>query len=337
MIHVIGNPGDVGGARTELWHSLRLWRAAGVEVSVWPGESLSVDWLTQLWNIGCKVESLDNIDTLTDAIVIGFCESLFWVHHATLRDNGCRTVWVGCMSEPSITERVECPYTGIADRYVFQSDAQATRMMGFLSAFGFRADNARVIRGAFDASRYPWCPKPVREIDDLFTVGRLARPDVRKWHHDTWDVYGRIQHTGLRARAMGVDDSVVQHIGQPPSWAEALPPCAEPTEKFIRSLDAMVIPEGEAVENWPRVGLEAMALGVPLVVMDRGGWPEMIDHGVTGFLCETHAEMALYAGTLAVQPKLAADIAGNARESLQDIADANLFTDQWRELIEELQ
>lgn len=336
MIHVIGNPGDIGGARTELWHTLRLWRAADIDVTVWPGELLSPEWIERLHGIGCVVESIDNIETLEDAIVVGFCESLFWIHHGTLSVNGCRTVWVGCMTEPSITERIECPYSGLADRYVFQSDAQWNRLRGFLHDFGFCDANARIIRGAFDVSLYPPQPLNYREPDDLFTVGRLARPDVRKWHVDTWDIYGLVQHAGLRVRVMGVDMDVAKHIGPPPSWADVLPPNAEPSGRFMRSLDALVIPEGEAVENWPRVGLEAMALGVPLVVMDRGGWPEMVDHGVTGWLAETPGELAYFAEQLAKHPKAARGVAEGARLSLRDIADPAMFVRQWQELFEEL-
>ena len=42
----------------------------------------------------------------------------------------------------------------------------------------------------------------------------------------------------------------------------------------------------------PRVILEALAAGVPVVAFRVGGIPEIVEHGRTGFLCDTAAEMA---------------------------------------------
>ncbi len=68
---------------------------------------------------------------------------------------------------------------------------------------------------------------------------------------------------------------------------------------FLQSLHVLVQSNAAAVENWPRVGLEAMAAGVPLVVDAKGGWLEMLRHGRTGYLCRTEDEFAYYAARLA--------------------------------------
>jgi glycosyltransferase involved in cell wall biosynthesis len=36
--------------------------------------------------------------------------------------------------------------------------------------------------------------------------------------------------------------------------------------------------------------IEAMACGTPVIAMRRGSVPEVIDDGVTGFICDTEAE-----------------------------------------------
>jgi len=48
--------------------------------------------------------------------------------------------------------------------------------------------------------------------------------------------------------------------------------------------------------DWPEpfglVFIESLACGTPVIAYRRGSLPEIIDHGVTGFLCETLEEMA---------------------------------------------
>jgi glycosyltransferase involved in cell wall biosynthesis len=41
-----------------------------------------------------------------------------------------------------------------------------------------------------------------------------------------------------------------------------------------------------------------MLCGTPLIAFRRGGVPEGIDHGRTGFLCDTFDEMAVLVGRL---------------------------------------
>ena len=61
---------------------------------------------------------------------------------------------------------------------------------------------------------------------------------------------------------------------------------------------------GGARENWPRIGLESMAAGVPLVCQNAWGWREMIVDGQTGFLTNSDEEMAFRLAQLAYDEDL---------------------------------
>ena len=42
--------------------------------------------------------------------------------------------------------------------------------------------------------------------------------------------------------------------------------------------------------------IEALACGTPVIAMNRGAMPEIIEHGVNGFLADTEAEFLEYMG-----------------------------------------
>jgi L-malate glycosyltransferase len=74
------------------------------------------------------------------------------------------------------------------------------------------------------------------------------------------------------ARRLGVGDRVV-FLGKQDSVAELLS-CA----------DLFLLPSES--ESFGLAALEAMASGVPVVATCTGGIPEVVEHGVTGFLAE---------------------------------------------------
>jgi len=57
-----------------------------------------------------------------------------------------------------------------------------------------------------------------------------------------------------------------------------------------------------------------MASGSVLIVDDRGGWRQMIEHGKTGFLCQHERDFIYYASKMAYEPELRKEIAHNGRQ-----------------------
>jgi glycosyltransferase involved in cell wall biosynthesis len=66
----------------------------------------------------------------------------------------------------------------------------------------------------------------------------------------------------------------------------------EDVEGVLARLDLLVVPSAP-VDATPRVILEAFAAGVPVMAFASGGIPEIVEHGVTGFLVEERAPRAL--------------------------------------------
>lgn len=85
-----------------------------------------------------------------------------------------------------------------------------------------------------------------------------------------------------------IDGSLVRYMG-PVDDAQK--------DALLGSAAALLLPI-EWEEPFPVVLPEALACGTPVIAFRRGGVPEGIEHGKTGFLCDTSEEMAALVGQL---------------------------------------
>lgn len=336
-IFVIGYPGDVGGANTECWHTLRLWRRFGLSVRLIPTSDPDQKWRDRLDGIGCStvlagMDDLGSVPGLRGGTIVSFCNASFLRHAGRFRDLGCRVIWVNCMTWLFPDERKHYRDCGPFDRYVFQSRHQQSALLPQLAKYGVRPDQCRLIRGAFAWEEFPFRPLE-HAARSPFVVGRISRPAADKYSANTWAIYRRIPHP-IRARVMAWDRQVQRKLGQPPPWAECLPAGGETPQEFFSKLHCMVQINGGAEENWPRSGLEAMAGGVAIVAQNQWGWREMIRHGQTGFLADTQDESAYYAARLAYDEQFRMAIIHRARKVLEeDLAAPETLWAGWREAL----
>jgi len=331
MIHVLGTPGPVGGANTELWHTIKLWRQAGWRVTVTPTWRIEPAAAVALLRTGCilREASPGRVRVADSDTAVGFCNECFLREIGRLRPH-TRAVWVPCMNYMTDAERRLLDAAGPLDGYVFQSRYQRGVWRRLLAPWDVPAAAMHRIPGALDPSEFRFAVRP-REPSRL-VVGRISRADPRKYSEHTWRILEPLPDR--HARLMAVGSAVRHRLGPAPAWAELLEKNAEPAETFLHSLDLLVHAGGEAVENWPRFVLEAFACGTPVVTEFRGGVPEMIDHGETGFLAEDDAELTAFALLLARDEPLRQRIARNARASLRRLADPETILEGWRKLVE---
>ena len=91
QLFLMGYPGDLGGACTEAWHTLKIWRRLGLAVQVLPTWSADAKWRTRLDALGCSTheasaETLEHVPGLAGATVVSFCNSAFLAHAQRLRE-----------------------------------------------------------------------------------------------------------------------------------------------------------------------------------------------------------------------------------------------------------
>lgn len=341
-VFVIGFPGDIGGACTELWHTLKLWRQNDVDVHLIPTWGTSTKWREKVDSIGCfthevKPEVLHTIDDLAGSIVVSFCNSEFLVHSRRLRELSCQLVWANCMT--FLFDREKEFYAGgdLFDAFVFQSHFQRSELEPQLEKYRYESERGHLIRGAFDLDEFEFSPRP-HSAGDVFVVGRMARPDLDKWSSNTWPIYSAIQYANKRAIMLGINERVQEKLGASPIFADCLKPAAIPVQQFLANLHCLLPVNGGARENWPRAGLEAMATGVPVVAQNDWGWTEMIEHGETGFLANNDCELAHYTAMLAYDENLRQRIIESAYLRLVDeLASPVVIWSQWEELFSSLE
>jgi hypothetical protein len=335
-IFVAGYPGSLGGANTECWHTVRLWRQLGLEVRLIPTWSAGESWQRRLEQIGCttilcRPDQLQEVPHLRGGTVVSFCNSQFLRQAAAFRRLDCRIVWLNCMTWLFPEERRHYRSHGPFDRYVFQSRYQQQELQPQLARFGVRPEQCHLIRGAFCLDEFPFRPLAHAPGTPL-VLGRLSRPAADKYARHTWELYGRIG-VPRRVRLMGWAPEVERKLGSAPAWAECLTPDAEDSSQFLRSLHCLMPINGGAAENWPRAGLEAMASGVPIIAENRWGWREMIRHGQTGYLADREDDLVACAERLAHDEELRLSIARQARRSLEEeLAEPTALGRAWRDL-----
>lgn len=340
-IFVIGYPSPLGGADTELWHTTRIWRnLLKLDVTFIPTWTPHVEFKPKLDEIGCEtyvLEAQENtvltkVPDLAGSIVVSFCNGNFLNMAPALRSMGCKLVWANCMTFTFDSERKFVSEYGPFEAHMMQSDFQKTMLLSRLEEVGLEEDYCFKIHGAFDVDEWPYEFRP-RNSNDPFTVGRLARNDSDKWSSNTYSIYDRIQFPNVRAWVMGIDEKVYNKVGAPPHWVTSLPPNAIEAREFYRKIDTLMPINGGARENWPRVGLEAMAAGVPVIAQRQWGWKEMIVEHETGFLGDSDEELAHWAATMAWNEDLRKEIAENARAYLAEhLASPKVIAEQWEEL-----
>lgn len=347
-----GFPGPCGGANTEAWHTAKMLRGAGVDVTFIPTQGADLTSATsskpRLEEIGCRIveapkrADLPGVAGLKGSVVISMCNSNFIRLAAAYRDLGCRIVWVNCMTftySPEIGHYRDYK-GGTFDAYVFQSEWQRAKLEPQLTLHGYRPEDGHLIRGAFDVTEFPFKPRPHAKREP-FAIGRLARGDADKWSSNWWPLLARVPH-GLHARCMAWSPAVEKKCGKPPANTKAvlLKSCEEPVQKFFGNLHAVVQINGGAGENWPRTGLEAMAAGVPVIAQGQWGWREMIEHRRTGLLADPkyeYDEIPWFIAELAYNEDMRMEIAHAARKAVvDDLASPDKIWPKWEAMLKGL-
>lgn len=335
-LFIVGHPSEYGGAGSELRHQIRLWRMSfpEIELRIIPtgGNPKSEPLYEEMLALGISYESPRDYNNIIDEdAVINFCSAEFLEDLPQISKRTKRVMWVNCMTWPFEVEKNICSM-GYISHYLYQRQGAMESIVGHLKIRGMVGE-ARLFKPYFDASMLEYSVKN----QDKTVIGRISRQDADKFATNTLHIYEYIvspkQKQGI---FLGFDARSEAKIGTPYPWITTYQNQNQFSVKdFYNSVDFIVQPT-DTTENWPRIGLEAMYSGKPLVVNRLGGWETMIEHGVSGFLCNHERDFIYYGSRLAYDDELRAMTAANARQKALEHSSLEVSTDTWKPIFEEV-
>lgn len=198
-------------------------------------------------------------------------------------------------------------------------DAQAHRRVhvpGLRERFTRGAADTRIV---IHVSNF----RPVKRIDAVVSIFDRIRREVPARLLLVGD--GPEMGTAYRtARALGIEP-LLDVVGE-----------QEEVLSLMSVADVFLLPSRQ--ESFGLAALEAMACEVPVVASDVGGLPEVIEHGVSGFLHPLDAldEMAASAISVLTDPARGREVGAAARKRVEARFDASIIVPQYEAYYREI-
>jgi glycosyltransferase involved in cell wall biosynthesis len=168
-------------------------------------------------------------------------------------------------------------------------------------------------------------PLPSRPSDGgEFRIGAIGRISPEKGQADFLRAARILHNVAPQCRflicgaPLFSNPAAMRYCAELEALAEGLPVefagWTEDVEGMLATLDLLVVPSA-SIDATPRVILEGFAAGVPVMAFASGGIPEIVEHGVTGYLVEERSPKALAFAMLDAleAPARRREMAGRAR------------------------
>ena len=334
-LYIIGFPSLYGGAGAELYHQIKVWRHMCVDIHLIPTQKNvhRAELYPEMVGQGVTVhEGYDWSAIPEGAPVISFCNEEFLAALPEIRKRTRKTVFVNCMTWLFGREK-EAMKRGDISLFLYQNDQVRESVMPRLRALN--ADPSirfMTFKPYFDTTDFPFI---VQRSTDWFGAGHISRQDEDKFSKDTWHIYEHFASpVRKRGTFLGFDQRSEAKTGSPPDWVDTFHDQRSLSQQEFYQRCHIVLQPTDTTENWPRVGFEAMASGSVLIVDKRGGWEQMVEHGKTGWLCESPGDFITYATKMAWEPHYREDMASAARERGMALGGLEASRESWQGVFE---
>lgn len=335
-LFVYGFPGLYGGAATELHHQILAWRHMGVEVHLIPNwQPFSEPLYREMLDRSVIVHGANDFSAIEAGDpVLGFCSAEFLQELPAIRQRTRRAVFLNCMTWLFEKER-EAMTKGLIGMFLYQNAAVRDKHMPELRALNEDPEiRFATFKPYFTTEKFPYVSA---RSDVTFGCGRISRQDADKFASNTLQIYEYfVSPKWKQGLFLGFDQRSESKIGKPFDWIRTACDQTEVSQQdFYRHCDIVLQPT-DTTENWPRIGFEAMSSGSVLIVDNRGGWQQMVEHGKTGWLCNHERDFIYYASRMAYEPNQRSDMAAAARERGLLLGGLEASIESWKEVFEEL-
>jgi len=268
----------------------------------------------------CDWKSLDGMH------VISFCNGEFLNALPIVHKYARTTSWVNCMTW-NFDAEIEMHAKGLIDFHLYQTTHAYTRVSTALRDLAkFRP---LLFVPYFHLADFPFNEKRPR---DRFRFGRISRSDPGKYSDRQLWIYNTMTAPVLKeGLILGWDERIEEKIGKPEGYIRTLPAGGMGQREFYGACDAIIF-TSDTYENLPRVGFEAMASGCVLVVDNRGGWQQLVDDGITGWLCNDDREFVYQASRCAFEHNERDEMRRRARLKIEQQWGLDASMKSWEEV-----
>lgn len=326
-LFIIGQPGECGGACTELLDQIKIWKLMGLEIHIIPTKD---DYVCNDDEIvihkKCDWKEIDGNQC------ISFCNKTFLQNLEFIKPYSKKTIWVNCMTY-AFPEEIKCQDSGLIDLHLYQSCYSYDGISYKLKYLG-KPYNYSFFHPYFDSTGFDYNPL---KNNEKFCFGRISRGDIKKYSSDQFKIYDQINHPDKYCCVLGITEDIKKRIYVPSQKTcgytiQLYKPNEISRYEFYNKIDILCM-KTETIENLPRVGFECMASGTLLVVDNRGGWKLLVDDNITGFLCSSMEEFIEKMNFISKNQKIKINMADKAFIKLQNEYSMDKSMNDWKNIL----
>lgn len=335
-IFVAGYPSWLAGGDTELLHNISLWRKYDVDVNLVPMFGEDSRMRTEMDRIGCKTHKY-HPSIFKNRIVASWCNGEFLKHLPEIMEQGKPAIvsWQNCMTWTFPLE-IEAHKNKWIDYFGFVSNYQKKWLKPELEKYN-PVNELDGYRPYFDLKSPQQIEFKYRTPDKWFAIGRISRDDGAKYPSDMWRCFDKVctpKHKKIFI--LGFGPNAVKKTGNAPNHLDWQTWGANevPVKQIYDILHCIIHKTGGSRESYCRIVPEAYASGVPMIVENDYAFPDLIENGVTGYLCNSSDEMSFRASELAFDETKRYKMIHAARKKLEnDIASIEKCWEPWKKIL----
>jgi len=318
VITIVGHPSKLGGADTELDHQIRVWQELGLHVQILHTGKIDANLKAmKMEERGCTILEPRKWQACEGTHVISYCNSEYLENIQAIRSHALSTTFVNCMTWLFPKEK-EVMEKGLIDYNLYQRQGVMDINLPLLQQIN-PALQGFVVKPYFHNEDFPFIPPDQRNYE-RFRFGRIHRADTGKFRTDTKWIYETMVSPVLKEGIiLGINQNCENKTGKFQDWITCYDCGAISQQEFYKRVNVIIQPcDVGHTENLPRIAFEAMSSGVPLIVDNKGGWPELVKHGETGWLCNNEREFSYYSSRMAYEREEYLKMMNNGRKWLQE-------------------
>jgi len=313
-IVIIGRPGLVGGADTELFDQIKVWLKMGLKCIIIP--TSEARYPINYSHPNLVIEDICRYEACSGKHIISFCNQFFLRDIEIIRKYAKTISWASCMCF-NFDKEIEAHKQGLIDFFLYQTRHQyhkcGVRLMEANNNY-----TAIPIIPYFDSTNFPFV-----ENRPEIRYGRISRAGIDKFGGDQFKIYHYSNLKDIKGLVLGWSTELEEYFNNEDqlylkrnNLVEFLDQGSITAQEFYKQC-GIICMTTNTFENLPRIGFEAMASGSLLIVDNRGGWQDLIIDGVTGFLCNDTSDFLKHLEEMVYRPDIRYQIVKNARQNLE--------------------